>query len=337
MPTRNLDENRKRIEKKISRLDDWANRELIKSYDSALNDIRAKLSELFERYQIEGELTRAQAAQFLRLSNLEEELTTVVRPYLLKNEELLKELSQVSFDRTFYETAWAIDQAAGVNLGWGQMNPNAVRAAVGLVDDTSALGEVMGEREVNRHKKVLDDAFHNYETDTRRWIGRQVTDGVIKGESVQKLAKRLNENALVHSRNSAMTIARTETLRASGLGNQVAYDQAAEKGVRIRQVWDATLDSRTRPEHARMDGRVRNEETGMFDTPWGSAPGPRRSGIAGQDINCRCAVRPEIEGYTPEVRRIRGEGLQPYQTFEQWARRNGITANRFGQRYDFLD
>lgn len=337
MPTRDLNQNRKRIQKKIDRLEDWGNRELIRNYAEALDDVRATLSRLYERFNVEGELTRGEAARFLRLSNLEEELTTVVRPYLLRNEELLKELAQVSFERSFYEYAWSVDQAAGVQLQWGQLNPDAVRAAVGLSDNFSALGEVVSTQEARRHAEVLQEAFRNYQDDTRKWIGREITQGVIKGESVSKVAKRLDKNAFVHSRNSAMTIARTETLRASGIGGQMAYDRAADKGVRVRQIWDATLDSSTRPEHAQLDGTARNEETGNFDTPVGPVPGPRRSGIASFDINCRCTVRPEIEGYAPEVRRIRGEGLQPYQTFSDWARRQGITANRFGQKYSFLE
>ncbi len=338
MSTRDLNQNRKRIQREVDRLERFAERQLASSYADALDDIRSTLSRLYERFSIEGELTKAEAARFLRLSNLEQEITGILQPYLTRNEQLLEELAEVSFDRSFYQNAWAIDQAAGVNLGWGQVNPEMVRAAVGLTDDAAALGEVLSEREARRHRRVLRDAFKNYTDDTRRWIGQTVTQGVIRGDSVSQLAKRLDNDALMHSRNSAMMIARTETGRAATVGSQIAYDRAQDRGARIRQVWDATLDSRTRPEHAQMDGRVRNEETGEFDAAWGgTTPGPKRSGIAAQDIQCRCTVRPEIEGYAPRVRRIRDEGVQPYQTFGDWARRNGITTNRFGQRYSFLE
>jgi len=84
-----------------------------------------------------------------------------------------------------------------------------------------------------------------------------------------------------------------------------------------------------------MDGVARDEESGLFSTPWGSSEGPHRNGIAEQDINCRCDIRPEVEGYSPEVRRVRDEGLQPYQSFSTWAEKNGLTVNRFGQKYKF--
>ena len=195
----------------------------------------------------------------------------------------------------------------------------------------------MGRKEIERHVKILRDAFVNYSDDTRRWIGREITQGVIKGESIPKIARRINNTALMHSKNSAMLIARTETLRSTGLGSQIAYDKAADLGVKVRQIWDATLDEKTRVSHAALDGQARDDKTGMFSTSVGQIPGPRRSGVAGFDINCRCAVRPEVEGFSPEVRRIRGEGLQPYQTFKTWGDRRGVLKNVYGEKYNFLD
>jgi hypothetical protein len=49
--------------------------------------------------------------------------------------------------------------------------------------------------------------------------------------------------------------------------------------------------------------------------------GPLRSGVAAEDINCRCRVRGQIEGYEPKVRRIRDEGVVPYETYQSWNKR----------------
>lgn len=333
MPTRNLQQNSQRINKQLSLVGDFVTDELLKSYKDALDDIRGTIARLYDQYQVTGEFTRAQRTQFLRLSNIEAEIIATMRPYLERSEDLIKQASLVSFDRSFFQHGWAIDQAAGVNIGWGMVSETAVRAGAGIGGDLAELSGILPEREVARHARLLNDAFVNYDRDTQRWISRQVRDGIIKGDSVQKLARRLDDNALMHSVNSAIRIARTETLRATGLASQIAYDEAADLGVNIRQVWDATLDDRTRPDHAAADGTVMQD--GSFDVPWGSTPGPRRSGIAGQDINCRCTVTPEVEGLAPSVRRTRDDGIQPYQTFDEWATTNGITTNRFGQEYNF--
>jgi SPP1 gp7 family putative phage head morphogenesis protein len=332
--TRNLATNSRRAQEAAEDIVRFTSGELERSYRRALDDIRAEISRLYELYMAEGELTKAQATQFLRNSGIERRIVNIMSPVLTESEETLRQTAQVAFDRSFFKHAWAIDQASGVNLGWGSFSDAAVRAAVGIGDYTDDLRGLLSEKEVARHARVLNNAFSNYESDTRRWISRQVRDGIIKGESVDKLAKRLDKQALMHSKNSAITIARTETLRATGIGGQIGYDEAREKGVNIREMWDATLDSRTRPDHAAADGAVKDNESGLFSVPWGTSPGPRRNGIAAQDINCRCTAVGEVEGYSPEVRRIRGEGVQPYQTFGEWARRNGITANRYGQKYD---
>lgn len=298
----------------------------MKSYDAALKDVRAELSRLYEIYQAEGELTKAQATQFLRKSNIEAEIVRTMDPYLDANEKLLKEISEVSFNRSFFGHVWAIEQTAGVDLRWGLLSDNAVRAAIGLSDDYASLEGLMSASEVKKHAAVVDRAFKNYSVDSRKWIGREVSQGVIKGESVNKVAKRLKKEGLAKSYNSAMRIARTEVLRSTGLGGQIAYDQALDHGVKIKQVWDATLDANTRPDHAALDGKPQEE--------WG-VPGPRRSGIASFDINCRCTVTPEVEGFSPEVRMIRGEGLQPYKTFKQWATEKGELINKYGQKYNF--
>lgn len=338
MATRDLGTNSRRISERLRRLESFADRELARQYASALEDIQSQLVSIFNQYNIEGELTRAEASRFLRLSGLQDRLFDTVQPRLLENERLLKEVAQVSFERSFYEHAWAVDQSIGVSLGWDSLDPNATRAAVGLIDDGAALAGIMPQREVENHAKLLSDAFERLGKDTRRWIGEAVTQSVIKGDSVQKTARRIEKEGLAKSRHSAERIARTETLRARGVGAQVSYEEAQDKGANIRQVWDATLDMRTRPEHAALDGVAIEPGADGWDVPGiGIVKGPRRSGVASFDINCRCRANAEMVGVAPRVRRIRDEGIQPYQTFQEWAERNGIQANRFGQQYNFLD
>jgi uncharacterized protein with gpF-like domain len=141
----------------------------------------------------------------------------------------------------------------------------------------------------------------------------------------------------------AERIARTEAGRAQTEGSQRSYDQAYRQGIQLKQIWDATLDSRTRPRHAQLDGQeavnVGTQENPDFrwDVPGiGMVPGPKQSGVASFDINCRCAVRSEIEGFEPDKRRSREGGLKEYRTFTEWAKDKGITANRYGQKFDFV-
>lgn len=320
----------------MERLETIADRELIRAYNRAITDIRSEMVRIYEIYQVEGELTRAQASRFLRQSQLERQIYETVRPTLLRNTDFLQRASSVAFEESFYRHSWAVTQQVGVDINFGLLSDEAVRAAVGLGGNPSVLAGYMSPAEITRHFDDLANAFANYTDDARKWISQDITQGVIRGESVPKIVRRLRESGVAKSYRQAQVIARTETLRSTGLGAQISYAQARDLGVNVREIWDATLDNRTRPEHAVLDGRERDTTEG-WNTEVGIVPGPRRSGVASFDIQCRCTVRPQTEGYSPSVRRIRDEGLQPYQTYSEWARRKGITRNRYGQEFSFLN
>jgi uncharacterized protein with gpF-like domain len=128
------------------------------------------------------------------------------------------------------------------------------------------------------------------------------------------------------------TIAQTEAHRAQVLGQIENYAKAEDLGIALKRKWVATLDDRTRPSHAEMDG-VEADEDGLFETSWGTVNGPGLEGPPEEVINCRCRVESEIEGYGPKVRRVRDEGVIPYTTFGEWARERGLSKNIYGKEY----
>ena len=336
--SRNLQTNHRRISQLLDRIPAAVNRELRSSYVAALADVRNRVAELYTMYQVQGDFTAAQATRFLRASGIEQEIMNILGPYLDRNIDTIKQASAVTFDNAYFRHAWAIDQTVGVAINWTIIPETAVRAAIGIGGDLGNLVGILPEGEILRHKLLLDQAFKNYNMDMRGWIARDVTEGVIKGDSVQALMNRLEKRSFMYNEHSAQRISRTETFRSLSMGSRVAYDEARNNGVRMRERWTSVLDDRVRPDHAQMDGRFKDEETGLFqNTPWGSpTPGPGETGIAEEDINCRCDVIPEVEGFSPEVRRQRDQGLIPYQNFDTWARSRGIEKNRYGQKYDFL-
>ena len=107
---------------------------------------------------------------------------------------------------------------------------------------------------------------------------------------------------------------------AVNAGTEAAYTRAIDKGVQGSVVWSATLDGRTRDDHAAMDQQVQ-DENGLFRLPDGeTAPYPGWEGLsAAERINCRCTTRFQIDGYEPALRRSRDEGLVPYQSYAEWS------------------
>ena len=314
MATRNLAKLQLQQLRAIQRIEDAYTRELFINYKAALDSIRVELSKVYEKYAKSGALTYAEMSKFNRLDKLHSQLSDILGPTLSANGRLVEDLRKVQYQESFYRHAYAIDQSAGVSLRWGLLNPKTVAAAVNQPE----------------WRKILDISIKDFKRTHYIRMDRIVTQGLIQGQSYDKMARSIKKG-MDGLAGRAMTIARTEGGRSQTLGQVALYDEADDLGVKIRRIWDATLDKATRPEHGELDG-VAADEDGVFHTVAGAIMGPRLSGDPSFDCNCRCAVRPQIEGYEPKVRRVRDEGVQPYQTYTDWAREKGIKVNKYGQK-----
>lgn len=284
-------------------------RELLRNYKIALDDIRGKLALLYERYSVNGELTFAEMSKFNRMASLEKQIVEIMSPALKANAKLAERLKLVEYEESFYRTAWAIDQHTGVALRWGLLSPDQIREAV-----ANPL-EYLAERGV-KEKTLLR-------------VRREITQGLIRGDSYPHMMRGVKA-AINESAASSMRIVRTEGQRAAVMGQQAQYSKAEDLGVDVVEVWDATLDDRTRPSHGALDGKEKDKEAGGWHTSIGLVAGPLQSGDPAFDIHCRCTVRPEVKGFEPKGRRPKEIG--EYETFEKWAKRTGLAKNRYGQR-----
>jgi SPP1 gp7 family putative phage head morphogenesis protein len=308
-------------------------RQLLENYKEALDNIRADLGKIYERYAEEGVLTHAQMSKYNRLTALEKQLTEDIRPVFSRNRRLINKLAQIQYEASFYHTAWAIDQNVGVQLNWGVLNTDAVAAAVGVTDDY-ALASSLTTRELAAYNHKLHyQALRGIREDGLRKLQRTLTQGLIRGLSYEKMAREV-KGALNDNANQAIRVIRTEGTKSQAMGQLRSYDQAEKLGVEVRRIWDATLDSNTRPRHARLDGKEANED-GLFETAVGLIRGPGLSGVASFDINCRCRVSARVDDVAPKIRRTREDGVVPYQTFEEWAQGKGLKRSKYGQEYKF--
>ena len=111
--------------------------ELIKSYKIALADIRKELVKLHNKFLTLEEPTKAELTQFMRKANIEKNIVRIMQPHLDANEAFIKDMTALGVDNGYFTTAWAIDQASGVSLGWGMIDDIAVRAVAGSGRDAS--------------------------------------------------------------------------------------------------------------------------------------------------------------------------------------------------------
>ena len=130
----------------------------------------------------------------------------------------------------------------------------------------------------------------------RRHIASAITQGVLQGESMDKVARRVRSVADMDYR-ASMRTARTAMTSAQNAGRMDAYRRAQGMGVHVRKQWFATLDRRTRHSHRRLDGEV----VGMDESFSNGLryPGDPESGRGSEVYNCRCTLVPVVDGADP--------------------------------------
>ena len=179
-----------------------------------------------------------------------------------------------------------------VQIAGPVVNGNRQGGFIGL---SRAQGEYLAN--ARGELETLDAGYFSRTLRDRRFDGivrKAIADGKSLAQAdVDRIAARYSDRMLKHR---AETIARTESITALRAGRREGVQQGIEAGAiaqdAVKRVWNATMDSRTRPDHAFFSG---TEVEGMqtpFTLPDGSRmlyPGDGSLGAsAGQTVNCRC-------------------------------------------------
>lgn len=126
---------------------------------------------------------------------------------------------------------------------------------------------------------------------TKNKLKLSLAEGLLLGEGIPDLAKRVDDVMDGRILSSAETIARTETLSSSNAGTLFGYEQT---GIIQKKEWLATMDGKTRDAHMTADGQtVGIDESFKVDGEGLQYPGDP-SGSASNIINCRCTLLPVI-------------------------------------------
>lgn len=130
----------------------------------------------------------------------------------------------------------------------------------------------------------------------QRWnavhIRGEITQGVLQGESIPKIAKRLQKITNM-DKAAAVRNARTAVTTAQNTARLDTYKDAAKKGIGLKKMWVASLDHRTRASHVVLDGEMVDVDATFsngMDCPGGSGP-PE------EVYNCRCRLVSHLTGF----------------------------------------
>ena len=196
------------------------------------------------------------------------------------------------------------------------LNYNALADTVDGVGDYSF---ALVDRDTVKHLATTDKSLLPFrELDPAKdipWnmkkINSQVLQGVIQGESIPKIAKRIG-NVQEMNKDAAIRSARTIVTGAENKGRMDSYHRAEQDGIILEKEWLAAIDSRTRDWHAELDGQTR-----PIDEPFENAIGkimfPGDPSADGANVyNCRCTLVSRVKGFSKK----QSIGL-PNETFEK--------------------
>ena len=174
-----------------------------------------------------------------------------------------------------------------VNIYDINYNGDANRLGFSLIDHT-AIKKILKQEE-NPFNMVtgLQD-----KVGIRNQMKGQLMTGLLKGESIPKIARRLKDVS-EKSLKDSIRIARTETTRVQNSAKMDVGEQGKKLGFNMWKRWVATTDTRVREDHLAMNG-VEVPQDEPFVLPDGSKmmfPADISMGAdVSQVVNCRCTM-----------------------------------------------
>jgi len=213
----------------------------------------------------------------------------VLAPQVLERVQTMATRALGQFRRDIQDSIRA-EAERGLLAGEGpRETARRIRSAVGLAPNQSeAVANFKAALEGGPRASVYADVL-KFELRDRRF------DGPIKAalknktrlsaSQIERMTDRYRDRMLAFH---AETIARTTALDAYKLGQELAFEQAADAGLlepeRLVKRWVTTLDGRERDAHREMDG-----VEVPYNDPW-IVPGEGLQMYPGENTyNCRCA------------------------------------------------
>lgn len=281
-----------------------AEKQIRAAYKRTLNDLKKFIGYEFAQYAEDGKLTydilakKQNAARFLEevqqnIDGLSPEMQTEIS-------ECVSDIYKLSYEGMTDAVLKAAPKTAADALqGLSFVQPTQVISGVNnkLINKIT-LNDVL---EKNRRNVIYD-------------LKQAVTIGITNGETVDIMSRRVS-GVLDGDYKKAVRVVRTEAhrVREMGLSDSARnFDEELQKtdtGLRMVKIWRTMKDERVRPNrryktkkgwrttpgsganHQKMEGQT-ILATDMFELTDGhKTVAPGQSGIAAQDINCRCFVQ----------------------------------------------
>lgn len=305
----------KYTEKKLSELE----KRLQKVYQQAYSELKTQASEYFEAFQarylkeynayMEGKYTyneflqwvNNQVARGARWEALRDQMAQRLTDANKLAADYINGTTPKVYAENYNYSAYEIEKGSGISFT--------------LLDEDTV--RRLSEREI----ELLPQASVDIPKDkqwNRQKVQNAVLQGILQGDSVGKLATRL-ENVTSMNRNAAIRNARTMITGAQNGGRQESYSRASAMGIAIEKEWMSANDGRVRDSHIRLNGvRIKYNESFPNGCMY---PGDSR-GAPCEVYNCRCTMV-AITTHADQTRRT-SNTVESYKAWKEEKLENGF-------------
>lgn len=313
MKTTNLDKWLYLVRRIEEHREEKAVKELQKVYKGLIRDLRKVMGNLFADYA-DPETGRLRYAELHRQgldARLLEEVAANVNSVTQDERRIIMETVEQTYANCYSGMVQAVERA---------VDNDELKEAFSSVEAVKP--EVLRAAVNNPvHGLTLSDQLEKNRADIVWGIKQAVGVGLSEGDNYTTMAKRIQKELIGPdgaggSYYKAVRIARTEAHRVREEGNLDAAQELTEKlepaGITMVKTWHTMKDERVRPnrarrtkkgwkysrggkyDHQKMEG-VQVPINEEFTLPSGAkTQAPGKSGVAGEDINCRCFLSYDV-------------------------------------------
>lgn len=266
-----------------------AEAEIRKTYQKLLQELRHYMADEYSRYAEDDRLTYDILQRNGYYARFLEEVEQTIDDISPEVRRTIRSTVEQTYEHTYNGMIDCVQKAAtGVDLGVLKgYTPEVIKRAV--------------ENPIS--KLTLNDRLEKHRKEIIYDIKQDISVGLMNGDRYSTMANRIKKS-VEGDYKKAIRIARTETHRVREAGNHdaaVSVNDALKNstaGVQMMKTWRTMKDERVRPakakgknrkyDHRKMEG-VSIPIDEEFTLPSGAkTAAPGQSGVAGEDINCRC-------------------------------------------------
>ena len=275
-----------------------AEAEIRKTYQKLLQELRHYLADTYSQYAEEDRLdygilqTHGYYARFL------EEVEQKINDISPEVRRTIRSTVEQTYEYTYNGMVECVKNAV--------MNPEITAGLKGCTPDI-----IRRAVENPISKLTLNDRLEKHRKEIIYDIKQDISVGLMNGDRYSTMANRIKKS-VEGDYKKAIRIARTETHRVREAGNHdasVSVNEALKNstaGVQMVKTWRTMKDERVRPnhryktkkgwkngkpgkyDHKRMEGITIPVEEEFILPSGAKTMAPGQSGVAGEDINCRC-------------------------------------------------